>query len=134
MESSTQKRALDGPFKAEGYALVGAAMEVYNEQGHGFLLEVVYQECLEMELAMQSIPFIAQPGLTLLYKGRPLTKRYRPDLLVHGELTVELKAQKAIGGIEEAQLLNYLKATGKNVGYLINFGAPGGLEWKRMIL
>lgn len=124
---------MDGPFKDEGYALVGAAMEVYNEKGYGYL-EDVYQECLEIELSLQKIPFQSQAELALSYKGIPLSKRYRPDLLVYGELIVELKALKSIGPAEEAQLLNYLKGTGKMVGYLINFGAPRELEWKRMIL
>lgn len=120
-------------FEQEGYDLVGAAMEVYNQQGHGFL-EEVYQECLEIELGLRQIPFVSQPKLALRYKGHALDRFYRPDLYVYGGLVVELKAMKCLTDNESAQLLNYLKATGKRVGYLLNFGHPDKLEWKRMVL
>jgi GxxExxY protein len=117
----------------EGYDLMGAAFEVYNDKGFGFL-EDIYQECLEMELGDRKIPFVSQGELTVFYKDRPLKKKYRPDLLVLSEIVVELKAVKELCSDHEAQLLNYLKATGKRVGYLINFGCSRELEWKRMIL
>lgn len=107
-------------------------MDVYNALGHGFL-EAVYQEALELELGMREIPFQPQSELTIYYKGRPLKKTYFPDLLVFDSLVVELKALDALTGVEEAQLLNYLKATRRQVGVLINFGSPKGLEWKRMV-
>ena len=117
----------------EGYDLMAAAFEVYNELGHGFL-EEVYQEALERELVTRSIPFAAQPPVQINYKGKVLNKSYKPDLVAHDAMIVELKAVKALAPEHEAQLLNYLKATGKPVGYLINFGCPSKLEWKRMIL
>jgi GxxExxY protein len=117
----------------EGYDLIGAAMEVYNEMGHGFL-EEVYQESLEVELSTRNQPFESQASIPLRYKNRPLTKTYRPDLLVHGEIIVELKALKKLTESEYAQILNYPKASGKRVGYLVNFGNPQELEWKRFIL
>ncbi len=117
----------------EGYALVGAAMEVYNELGNGFL-EDVYQDCLEIELNARRIPFVAQLELRIVYKGKPIQRKYRPDLLVYGEIIVELKAIKNLTNNEYAQLLNYLKTSGKRVGYLLNFGSEKGLEWKRFIL
>ena len=120
-------------FKQEGYDLVGAAIEVYNEMGHGFL-EDVYQECLESELSGRNIPFESQPALRIHYKGKKLDKRYRPDLYVCGGIVVELKAMKALTNNEMAQLLNYLKASGKHVGYLINFGHPTKLDWQRLVL
>lgn len=119
--------------KQEGYDLMAAAFEVYNEEGFGFL-EDIYQECLEMELEERGISFVAQEELTVFYKKRPLKKKYRPDLMVFGEIIVELKAVKTLCAEHEAQLLNYLKATGKRVGYLINFGNSKELEWKRMVL
>lgn len=119
-------------FEQEGYDLMGAAFEVYNEMGNGYL-EEVYQECLEQELESRHIPFASKTELTIQYKGHPLRKRYIPDLVVHGEIVVELKAARQLATEHEAQLLNYLKATGKTVGYLINFGSPGKLEWKRMV-
>jgi len=120
-------------FQQEGYDLVGAAIEVYNQMGHGFL-EEVYQECLEIELAMRGVPFEAQPSLGLDYKKRTLKRTYRPDLVVFGGIVVELKAVKSLTPIETAQLINYLRATKKRVGYLINFGNPAKLEWQRFVL
>jgi GxxExxY protein len=120
-------------FKQEGYDLVGAAIEVYNEMGHGFL-EDVYQECLETEISDRGIPFESQPALNIHYKGKKLDKRYRPDLYVNGGIVVELKAIKILSNNEMAQLLNYLKASGKRVGYLINFGHADKLDWQRLVL
>jgi len=117
----------------EGYDLMAVAFEVYNEEGFGFL-EEIYQECMEMELEELGISFVAQSELTVFYKKRPLKKKYRPDLLVFEDIIVELKAVKSLCPEHEAQLLNYLKATGKRVGYLINFGNAKELEWKRMVL
>ena len=116
-----------------GYALIGACFEVYNHQGYGFL-EEVYQECLEMELTDRRIPFTVHPKLQLFYKSRPLRKTYEADLIVSGEVVVELKAVKSLLPEHEAQLLNYLKATGKKTGYLVNFGAFPRLEWRRRII
>ena len=118
--------------KEEVYKIVGAAMEVSNELGAGFL-EAVYQEALGIELKSRALPFVAQPTITIAYKGRILTKEYVPDFVCYDQIIVEIKAIKELTTIEQAQLLNYLKATGKPVGLLLNFGAPK-LEWKRMVL
>ncbi len=123
----------DPLFKQEGYDLMGAAFEVYKEKGAGFL-EAVYQECMERELTARRIPFQAKPWLKLFYKGEPLLQGYEADLLVCTGIITELKAAKQLAPEHEAQLLNYLRATGKKVGYLINFGSYPQLEWKRMIL
>lgn len=117
----------------EGYELVGAAFEVYNQIGPGFL-EEVYHECLRRELTLRGIPFESQPELRLFYKGDALDKYYRPDFYVYGEIVTEIKALKALSDNESAQLLNYLKGSRKRVGYLLNFGSPKVLEWKRFIL
>ncbi len=111
---------MDLYFKDETYALRGAIFEVYKEKGSGFL-EDVYQESLEFELESQGIPFQAQVSLDLEYKGRPLTKKYKPDLLCYGEIIVELKAVSIITDKHRAQVYNYLKATNKKVGLLVNF-------------
>lgn len=124
--------AEDGLLKQEGYDLMGAAFEVYNEMGPGFL-EDVYQESLEKELAARSIPFRSKTTLQIRYKGEPLNKMYVPDLVVQEGIIAELKAVQQLARDHEAQLLNYLKATGKRVGYLINFGSVDKLEWKRMV-
>jgi GxxExxY protein len=115
--------------KDEVYQIVGAAMEVSNQLGCGFL-EAVYQEAMEIELTEGHIPYIPQKPIQISYKGRVLKKEYVADFLCHGRIIVEIKAVKALTTIEEAQLLNYLKATGLPVGLLVNFGTPQ-LEWKR---
>src|SRR3954466_6440981 len=114
------------------YAVIGAAMEVHRQLGCGFL-EPVYQEAMEIELADRGIPFDAQQDVPIRYKGRVLKTLYRPDLLCFGEVVVELKALTQLGPVEEAQVLNYLKGTGYEVGLLINFGRPS-LQTKRFIL
>jgi GxxExxY protein len=116
----------------DGYDLIGACYEVHRELGNGYL-EDVYQESLELELADRGISFVAQPKLPIFYKGRQLRKSYEADLLVLDRIIVELKAVKAILPEHEAQLLNYLKATGHRIGYLVNFGAFPKLDWRRRI-
>ena len=120
-------------YKQEGYNLVGAAIEVYNTLGHGFL-EEVYQECLEIELRLRDIPFQSHPKLILSYKSRELEKYCIPDLYVYDGIVVELKAIKQLIDEHTAQIMNYLKATEKPVGYLLNFGCTEELEWKRIIM
>ena len=117
----------------EGYALMGAVFEVYKEMGSG-MSEEIYQESLELELTDQSIPFSAQQTLKVYYKSRELKKRYVPDLIAYGSIIIELKAAKAILPEHEQQLLNYMHVTKQAVGYLINFGTPKSIEWKRFIL
>jgi GxxExxY protein len=118
--------------KEEVFKIVGAGMEVYNELGAGFL-EGVYQEALELEFLQRGIPFESQAVLAISYKGQPLKKSYIPDFVVFGKVIVELKALDRLSGTEEAQLINYLKATGLRVGVLLNFGRAGELEWKRYV-
>lgn len=120
-------------YKDEGYKLMGAAFEVYNEQGHG-LGEEIYQESLELELGFRKITFRSKHELLCFYKGRQLSKRYAPDLFAFDHIVVELKAVSALAPEHEAQLVNYLRLTRLPVGYLINFGHKDTLEWKRMIL
>ncbi len=116
-------------YKDEVYRIVGAALEVSNHLGCGFL-EAVYQEALGIEFAQQEIPFESQKRITISYKNIVLDKEYIADFLCHGKIIVEIKAIKAISEIEEAQLLNYLKATNLPLGLIINFGSKK-LEWKR---
>jgi GxxExxY protein len=113
------------------HAVIGAAMEVHRQLGPGFL-EAVYQEALTLEFAAQGIPFAPQVELPVYYKGQRLACFYRADLVCYDSLIIELKALKALGGVEEAQLLNYLKATHLERGLLLNFGRPS-LEFKRLI-
>ena len=120
-------------YKEESYKLVGACMEVYNEKGFGFN-EAVYQECLELELGFQSIPFNPQEKLSLEYKGHPLEQTYIPDLICFGKIVIELKAVSALTDEHRGQVLNYLRATGMTLGILVNFGNSGKLEWERIVL
>jgi GxxExxY protein len=108
-------------YKDECYAINGAIFEVYREMGCGFL-EAVYQECLAKEFTLRGVPFVPQPELKLSYKQQPLTQVYRPDFVCFDKIIVELKAVKAIAPEHQAQVLNYLKATGYRLGLLVNFG------------
>jgi len=118
--------------KEECYNIIGAAFETHKILGPGFL-ESVYQEAFEIELNSRKIPFISQPQLELTYKDHKLAKKFKPDLLVYDKIIVEIKAINTLSEIEEAQLLNYLKATNIHLGILINFGTKK-MEWKRRIL
>ena len=120
-------------YRDEGYKLMGAAFEVFNEHGFG-MAEEVYQESLELELAMRGIPFRAKHEIACFYKGRELRRRYVPDLHVFGKIIVELKAVSQLLPEHEAQLFNYLRIARQPVGYLLNFGHKDALEWKRFIL
>ncbi len=122
-----------GYLEQEGYDLMHACFAVHNEMGAGFL-EEVYQESLEIELTDRGIAYVAHPKLQLYYKGRVLKKHYEADLIVVGEILVELKAVKTLLPEHEAQLINYLRATRKRVGYLVNFGTPSRAQWKRLML
>jgi GxxExxY protein len=129
--SGNNSNAMDAERDSRTYAIIGAAMEVHRELGHGFL-EPVYQEAFALELDQRNIPCRREAELPLLYKSRLLKCTYRPDFLCHGCIVVELKALAAIGNIEMAQVLNYLKAGGFQIGLLINFGTPS-LQYRRYI-
>ncbi|QJW97959.1 GxxExxY protein [Frigoriglobus tundricola] len=113
------------------YAIIGAAMEVHSQLGCGFL-EAVYQEALAVELASRGVPFGQQAQLPIRYKGRVLETVYKADFLCYGAVVVEIKALTQIGTIEEAQVLNYLKATGYETGLILNFGRTS-LQYKRYV-
>jgi GxxExxY protein len=119
-------------YKEEVYAIIGAAFETHKTLGVGFL-EPVYQEAFESELKNREIPFISQPELQIHYKDTILTKKYRADLVVYNKIIIEIKAIDTLTNIEDAQILNYLKATQLHLGLLINFG-KSKLEWKRRVL
>lgn len=119
--------------KEESFQIMGACFEVYKEMGSGFL-ENVYQECLALEFASRGIPFEEHPCLRLNYKKMPLKQTYVPDFLCFGEVAVELKAVKQIADEHRAQAINYLKATGKRLALLVNFGHYPLLEHERIVL
>ena len=117
----------------EGYLLMGAAFEVYNQLGYG-MAEEIYQQSLEIELALREIPAHSKRELPVFYKGRLLETNYVPDLFVFEGIVVELKALSTLISDHEAQLFNYMRIARQPVGYLINFGQKSDLQWKRFIL
>ena len=114
------------------YAIIGAAMEVHSQLGCGFL-EPVYQEAFAVELRNRGIPYTRELRFPVLYKGRQLACQYRPDFICFSSVIVELKALGHLGGVEESQLINYLKVTGCHTGLLLNFGKKS-LEQRRFVL
>ena len=118
-------------YKKEAFNIIGAAMEVHRELGSGFL-EPVYQEALEIEFGKRSIPFMTQERLIISYKGIELKKEYIADFVCYNNIIVEIKALSTLSTEHQAQILNYLKATGSKLGLLINFGSSS-LEYKRLI-
>ena len=114
------------------YAVIGAALEVHKQLGCGFL-EAVYQEAMELELTARGLPFQAQVEIPIRYKGQVLKTFYRADFVCFVAIVVELKADTQLGNIEEAQVINYLKGTGYEIGLLLNFGRTS-LQSKRYIL
>jgi GxxExxY protein len=117
----------------EGYKLMGAAFEVYNALGYG-MAEEIYQQSLGIELFLRGIPFHPKRHLNVFYKDRLLDTIYCPDLLVWDAIVVELKAVSELVADHEAQLFNYMRIARRQVGYLLNFGHKGELEWKRFII
>ena len=120
-------------YKEESYQIVGAAFEVYNYLGHGFL-EAVYQECLELEFRKRGIPYEREKVLKLYYKGEELKQTYRADFICYGKIIIELKAVSELSESHHAQVYNYLHATNMKLGLLLNFGNSNGLEKDRIVI
>lgn len=120
-------------FKNETYQIMGACFFVYKERGNGFA-EPVYQDSLEIELAHLDIPFDTQKNYPLYHRGVKLRHSYTPDLICYDQIIVELKAIKNLTDEHRAQVLNYLKVTGLQLGLLVNFGSFPKVEWERIIL
>ena len=119
-------------YKDLTYGIIGAAMEVHNELGNGFL-EYVYEDALCYELRLRGIPFQRQVEIDIYYKDNLIPKKYRADLVVDGKVVVEIKATSGLTKVDEAQLIHYLKATKYRLGLLFNFGRDK-FEKRRMIL
>ncbi len=113
------------------YAIIGAAMEIHRQLGHGFL-EAVYQEAAVIEFPLKQIPFEKEVNLPVRYKTIALPIHYRADFVCFSEIIVEFKALSRLSSLEESQILNYLKATGLKRGLLINFGTSS-LQYKRLV-
>jgi GxxExxY protein len=119
-------------YKDEVFQIMGAAIEVHKVLGNGFL-ESVYEEAMTIEANERKIPYNRQVRLPIYYKGKLLEKEFIADFIAFDKIIVEFKSIHKITMIEEAQIINYLKATGMRVGLIINFGSVGKLEWKRFI-
>jgi GxxExxY protein len=115
----------------ETYAIIGVAMEVHRELGHRFL-EAVYQDAFAVELNLRGIAFEREKVLPVVYKGGTLPSSYKADFICFGSVLVECKALPSIGGVEESQVLNYLRITRLSRGILLNFGARS-LGYKRLV-
>lgn len=127
----TNAHEFDGPLAQEVYSIVGAAFEVSNQLGCGYL-EKPYENALTVEFKLREIPFVQQPRFEVHYKS-VVVGEYIPDLIAFNAIVIDLKTIDAIGNNERAQMLNYLKTTGHKVGLIINFKHPK-LEWERLIL
>jgi GxxExxY protein len=117
--------------KKEAHQIVGCAMDVLNELGHG-LLEKPYENALVVEFGLQGIPFRQQPRFDVIYKTVKVGE-YVPDLICFGQVVVDTKTIERITNHEIGQMMNYLKITGLQLGLLLNF-KHAKLEWKRVVL
>jgi GxxExxY protein len=119
-------------WKEESYAIIGACFAVYREKGCDFL-EPVYHEGREIEFNLQGIPFLSKPPQTLQYRGRTLVQTFTPDFTCYDKIILEIKAVSTLVDEHRAQLLNYLRATGSELGLLANFGHYPRLEHERLV-
>lgn len=119
-------------YPEECYAIVGACFAVYKDKGCGFL-EAIYQECVEIEFEHRRLPFERQVELAVSYRGRTLKQPFFADFVCYGKIIVEIKAVSALTDAHRAQLLNYLSATGFELGLLVNFGHYPKLEYERIV-
>ena len=120
-------------YKEESYKIIGAAFEVYNTLGPGFL-EAVYQEALEIEVRTQGIPYEREKELKIQYDGVELKQTYKADFVCFGKIIVELKAVSSLDDAHRSQVYNYLHATNFKLGLLLNFGNSDELEKERLVL
>ena len=135
-ESTESTEGLDLGSNGDGrdtqtFAIIGAAIEVHRELGQGFL-EPVYHEALQIEFASRGIPYQHEVALPILYKGQMLPCSYRADFVCYDDIIVELKALPLLTTREQAQMINYLKATSYRRGLLVNFGGRR-IETKRIV-
>jgi GxxExxY protein len=119
------------PHQELTHAVIGAAMAVHADLGHGFL-EKVYGNALAVELRLRAVTFEEQVPIPVTYKGQNVGT-YFADMIVDGSVLCELKALDALTSVHESQVLHYLKATGIKIGLLLNFGTQK-LQIKRLIL
>ena len=114
-------------------AILGSAIEVHRTLGPG-LLESIYRQCLERELAAHHLRFVVHQSIAVVYKGTPLDARYYVDLIVEDFVVVEIKSVGALIPVYEAQTLTYMQLTACPVGLLINFNVPRLMDGVRRLL
>jgi GxxExxY protein len=119
-------------YKDESFKIIQACLTVFNELGTGFL-EAVYQDALMKEFELLKLPFQREKEFYIHYKDFTLNKKYIADFVCYDKIILELKALDKLSGIHEAQLLNYLKASGLHLGIVVNFGDLR-LVYKRIVL
>lgn len=119
-------------FPDESYVIMGACFEVHNQLGSGFV-EPIYQEALEIELGLRNIPNVPQQELEIEYKGKRLKQVYKPDFICYGKIILEIKAVSDLNDVFRAQVHNYLKATGFQLGLLVNFAGHPKLNYERIV-
>ena len=120
-------------YSEESYKINGAAFQVYNKLGPGFL-EAVYQEALEIEFQRRNIPYEREKELKIIYDGVELKQTYKADFVCYGKIIVELKAVSDLVDAHTCQVYNYLHATGFQLGLIYNFGNSLSLEKQRIVI
>jgi GxxExxY protein len=123
---------MDIIYREESFKIIGACMEVHKELGNGFL-EAVYQEALEIVFQESQLPYEREKELSIQFRSHTLKKKYAVDFVCYDKIVLEIKALSDLTGEHEAQVLNYLKATGIKLGILVNFGGKS-LTYKRIAL
>ena len=118
-------------YKEESYKIIGACTKVHRALGSGFL-EAVYDEALKKEFMKSQIPFKSQVKLKVFYEGEQLKKYYIADFICYDKIILEIKSINQVPVVFYAQIKNYLTATKKELGMLINFG-QSSLTYKRII-
>ncbi|WP_417747810.1 GxxExxY protein [Rosistilla oblonga] len=119
-------------YREECYKIIGACFEVYNDKGCGFL-EAVYQECLEIEHEYQQIPFVPRQTIGLSYRGIELKQKFIPDFICYGKIILEIKSVGQLIDEHRAQVINYLNASGFQLGLLVNFASYPKIQWERFV-
>ncbi|HTZ20088.1 MAG TPA: GxxExxY protein [Opitutaceae bacterium] len=128
---NTDEHRSEDPEAAITYEIIGCAMEVLNELGHG-LNEKPYENALVVEFGLRKIPAVQQRRFGVTYKGVPVGE-FIPDFIAGGTVIVDTKVIEKIGDIERGQMINYLRITKLHVGLILNFKRPT-LEWERLVL
>jgi len=120
-------------FKEEVYAIVGCCIEVWKTLGFGFS-EVIYKDAMEQEFIEDELPYSREEELSVNYKGKILSHKFKADFTLFNNIIIEVKSgEEAINDSTIAQTLNYMKVSGCRVGLIINFG-KSKMEYKRLIM